>query len=318
VSARNTEQLRQAAIQGCREMADVYKEIEREYHPLEEEVERLGTQTEMDCSFSLWQLSEQTESQMMSYVLRTAGRVILIDGGTPGDAPYLRSFLADHGSRVDAWFITHPHYDHVGALTEILAYPNGLEVGDIYGSLPDEDWARETDPAFCDGLLKLNRALRESGRSVTEVEPGWETEIDGLRVEILGVRNPEIVAGTMNNSSVVIRMSDRSRSVLFLGDLGPEAGEKLLRTEFAGRLPSDCVQMAHHGQSGVSEEFYRLVNPSVCTWPTPIWLWENRVPDGSPPGSGPWKTFETREWMDRLGIRQHFVTGLHGSRKIEM
>jgi hypothetical protein len=33
------ERLRQAVIEGCREMADVYLEIEREYHPLEEEVQ---------------------------------------------------------------------------------------------------------------------------------------------------------------------------------------------------------------------------------------------------------------------------------------
>src|SRR6266851_4773756 len=34
------EKLRQEIIQGCQEMADVYLEVEREYHPLEEEVHR--------------------------------------------------------------------------------------------------------------------------------------------------------------------------------------------------------------------------------------------------------------------------------------
>jgi hypothetical protein len=34
------EQLRREIIEGCREMADVYLAIEREYHPLEEEVQR--------------------------------------------------------------------------------------------------------------------------------------------------------------------------------------------------------------------------------------------------------------------------------------
>jgi hypothetical protein len=34
------EQLRRDVIEGCREMADVYLEIEQEYHPLEEEVHR--------------------------------------------------------------------------------------------------------------------------------------------------------------------------------------------------------------------------------------------------------------------------------------
>jgi metal-responsive CopG/Arc/MetJ family transcriptional regulator len=34
------EQLRREVIEGCREMAELYLEIEREYHPLEEEVHR--------------------------------------------------------------------------------------------------------------------------------------------------------------------------------------------------------------------------------------------------------------------------------------
>ncbi len=39
------EQLRGEVIEGCHEMADVYLEIEQEYHPLEEEVARaLDTQ----------------------------------------------------------------------------------------------------------------------------------------------------------------------------------------------------------------------------------------------------------------------------------
>lgn len=40
LETRQREKLRQAIIEGCREMADVYLEIEQEYHSLEEEVHR--------------------------------------------------------------------------------------------------------------------------------------------------------------------------------------------------------------------------------------------------------------------------------------
>jgi hypothetical protein len=40
LEARRRERLRADIIEGCREMADVYLEIEKEYHPLEEEVHR--------------------------------------------------------------------------------------------------------------------------------------------------------------------------------------------------------------------------------------------------------------------------------------
>jgi hypothetical protein len=39
LQSRRRTQLRQALIEGCRAMADVYREIEEEYHPLEEEVQ---------------------------------------------------------------------------------------------------------------------------------------------------------------------------------------------------------------------------------------------------------------------------------------
>ena len=62
--------------------------------------------------------------------------------------------------------------------------------------------------------------------------------------------------------------------------------------------------MAHHGQKGVSELFYRTVNPTYCIWPTPLWLWDNN--NGGGKGSGPWKTLEVRAWMDKLNVQQHY------------
>lgn len=48
--------------------------------------------------FTLWQLPPQTGTQMNCYILRTqSGKVIVIDGGNAGDAPYLdhRSFMVN-------------------------------------------------------------------------------------------------------------------------------------------------------------------------------------------------------------------------------
>jgi len=38
---RRRARLREAVIEGCQDMADTYLEIERDYHPLEEEVQRV-------------------------------------------------------------------------------------------------------------------------------------------------------------------------------------------------------------------------------------------------------------------------------------
>ena len=80
-------------------------------------------------TFTLWQLTNQTPTQMMSYVILTTHRkVLVIDGGNMGDAPYLRYFIRNLGNSVEAWFISHPHFDHLSALKEILKNTDGMKI----------------------------------------------------------------------------------------------------------------------------------------------------------------------------------------------
>ncbi|MFH1567510.1 MAG: MBL fold metallo-hydrolase [Gemmatimonadota bacterium] len=257
-------------------------------------------------TFTLWQLPAQTRSQMNSYVLRThRGQVVVIDGGNTGEAGYLRGFLAALGNRVAAWFLSHQHLDHVDALTEILKDPGDLEIGPIYGSLNPVEWVAAHEAVWVETTVQLDAALQVAGRRVAELELGQELAVDDVRFEVLGIRNPEITTGSpINNSSVVLRVSDLSRSVLFPGDLGVDGGRKLLAGPGRGRLRSDIVQMAHHGQNGVERDFYEAVGATCCLWPTPRWLWEND--GGGGPGSGQWKTLEVRAWMEELGAQRHY------------
>ena len=62
------------------------------------------------------------------------------------------------------------------------------------------------------------------------------------------------------------------------------------------------MQMAHHGQDGVDRDFYNIVKPKICLYTAPLWLWDNNSGGGK--GSGPWKTLETRRWMEELGAEQ--------------
>ena len=257
-------------------------------------------------TFSLWQLPNQTRTQMMSYVLRSPnGKVIVIDGGNAGDGAYLADFLKGLGNTVEAWFISHAHSDHFDALKEILRHPDSLKIKALHASLPSEAWI---DEVGADGervsFGQFNQVLAQAGRTVTDLALGQEMQIDGIRIEVLGVKNPEITRNAVNNSSLVLRISDATKSVLFLGDLGVEGGDKLLASPMADRLQSDYVQMAHHGQNGVSEAFYQRVNPAYCLWPTPQWLWDND--NGGGKNSGPWRTLEVRAWMDKLSIKAHY------------
>ncbi|HOC57724.1 MAG TPA: MBL fold metallo-hydrolase [Verrucomicrobiota bacterium] len=259
-------------------------------------------------SFVLWQLPNQTHSQIMSYVLRTAGgKVIVLDGGTTGDAAYLKGFLAAVGNEVEAWFITHAHDDHFGALTQLAGDKDAPRIKTIYGSLPTLEWVAATGYGAQDvkPYEQFLAALRKANQPILDLALGQEMVIDGVRFEVLGVHNPEITVNAINNSSLVLRVSDPVKSMLFTADLGVEGGRKLLNSPLAARLPSHYLQMAHHGQDGVEEAFYQAVKPTWCLWPTPLWLWDNDSGKGK--GSGPWKTLAVRAWMEKMNIREHYV-----------
>ncbi len=109
-----------------------------------------------------------------------------------------------------------------------------------------------------------------------------------------------------NNSSIVFRLDTKDSSVLFLGDLGVEGGNQLMETVPHEMLRCDYVQMAHHGQNGVTKDVYKVISPKCCLWCTPSWLWDNRGPNGY--DSGDFKTVIVRGWMSELGVKRHYVT----------
>ena len=97
------------------------------------------------------------------------------------------------------------------------------------------------------------------------------------------------------------------------GDLGPEAGKDLLKN-CGEKLPSDIVQMAHHGHSGVTEEVYQKIAPQACMWCAADWLYDEEDYEIEP---GLWGTKHARKWMENLGVKTHYVTK-DGTLKIKL
>lgn len=263
--------------------------------------------------FTLWQLPAQSSTQMNSYVLLTDnGKLCVIDGGMPADAPYLKGFLGALGNEVEAWIITHPHIDHIGALNEILKDPGNLKIHTIYHA--------ELSNAFVEQYEKGSEALTEEfygrlrefgGKVINMTEPGLVISMGNTIFKILGVKNEEITVNPYNNQSVVVKVWDTKKSVLFLADLGVEGGDKLWNGPYRAELTCDYLQMAHHGQNGVSKDFYRNISFRACLWPTPRWLHDNDAGNGY--NTHNWETIAIRELMDELGIKEHYwqFEGLH-------
>ncbi len=257
--------------------------------------------------FEVWQLPSQVNTIGNSYVFRTdGGKIAVMDGGVDAETSYLRGFLAALGNKVDVWFISHPHLDHIGALMEILKDPKDIKIGKICHS----GFSSQLCSAEPDNKEKAEEfyvLLKKSGITVVDVkEAGLMINLDQTSFKILGITNEDILVNPYNNSSMIIRVQDHSKSMLFLGDCGKEEGDRLLSGPYRKELDCDYIQMAHHGQQGVSRDFYRTVKFKACLWPTPSWVYNNDIGKGF--NTHILKTVEIRELIDSLGIQTNYIS----------
>ena len=253
--------------------------------------------------FSLTQISSATDTIGESYLMKTAGgKVIMVDGGYATDVEKLRGHLAKAGNHVDLWFITHPHEDHMEALATILNDPQGITIDKVIYSRVTDAFL-DNEPGSAEAARSYYRALDNfmDGTDFVNVhQTGQRFDIDGIGIMILSVADLDIPVKHYNEQSMIIRMWDDTKSVVFLGDSEVERGNRVL-AQYKDYLDCDYLQMAHHGQSGCSEEFYKAINFRVCLWPTPSWVWAAE--------EGSWlKTWETRRWMDEKGITEHHAS----------
>ena len=265
-----------------------------------------NTKNEYEQEIQLTQLRANVHRQMMGYIIKTSeNKIIVIDGGTSEDAPNLEKHISELGNKVDVWFITHPHSDHAGAIKKIIEETE-IRIDKIYYTMNNIEWYQQyaTERAYEAEDFKSAIQNERVKDKTEEVTLNQIINIDFIRCEILGIKNPEITNDAVNNSSMVIKMNLPETSILFLADTGVESGDKLLNTQ-KDKIKSDIVQVAHHGQNGAKESLYQAIQPSICLWPTPEWIWNNDNGEGE--NTGPWTTFETRNWMEKLEVKQNII-----------
>jgi hypothetical protein len=261
----------------------------------------------------------------MSFVIITKnGNAVIVDGGRPEDMPLLKEYV---GTRpVAAWIFTHPHIDHISGFISEWKKDRcrDFDLKKIVYNIPNLDW-RETKNVpdreyfrkdFDETLPQLLEIENEFGCLAHIPKQGDVMQIDEVRIDFLFTWHKELVSNPMNDASLVFKVTTPNKTVLFLGDLGPEGGDVLLN-ESKGLLKSDIVQMAHHGHMDCGFDVYAEIMPETCLWCAPDWLYdEGEIPSYL---SDREKLFQmgrhrmygtavTRKRMNCLGVKNHLIT----------
>ena len=282
----------------------------------------------------LYQLTE-TSKFMMSFVLVTdQDNAIVIDGGRSEDMPLLKEYVA--GRHISAWILTHPHQDHISGFVAEMNRNGGKDFDIetvLYHFPPYDELIDKTDvediPYFRTELNSMlpafNQALPIFQSKTRIVSQGESYDIDDVHKDFLYSYHEGLTANLMNDSSLVFKVTTKNKTVLFLGDLGPDGGDVLFR-ESRHLLKSDICQMAHHGHMNVSMEVYAEILPEACLWCCADWLYdEPEVPKYLADVEKlrrmkrirMYGTAVTRKWMDLLGVKTHYVTK-DGTHRIEL
>lgn len=272
-------------------------------------------------------LEENVNLNSMGYLIQTQNnKLIIVDGGRETDVNLVIDKIKSLGNgKVDYWFLTHAHNDHIGALVQLLENnEQGISIDNLCYNFNSKEWYQKYDPERCEVALKfLDYIDKNPGNIIKNIKicnAGEVLEIDNLSCKILRVSNPSIVESkyTGNEASMVfkflIKKQDGTfsdKDILFLGDSYIEAGKELINNCYDD-LKSYAVQMAHHGQDGVSKEVYDVIDPSICFFNAPKWLYEND--NGGGYNSGKWKSIEVRSWLENssLGKERTFFQAYNG------
>ena len=225
-------------------------------------------------SWLITQWGHDNTDQLMFYTFQNQqGNLIVVDGGWKHNAKTVRRIINRLGSHVDAWIITHPHPDHAGAFLEIYSNPGDITIDRVYAV----DMA---SPALCrenaswDDLTTYNQWLTLDIPQLTYVYNKDKFEIAGLKFHVLsayGDHVDELSNDLINDGSMMFKITAKRKSMLFCSDVGISMSDYILQ-DAATDLKADYIQMGHHGNGGLSHEFYQFVGAKTAFFDAPDWL----------------------------------------------
>lgn len=186
------------------------------------------------------------------------GRHYLIDTGVwqPGYnsaryiiIPYLR---AEGITRLEGVFLSHPHADHIGGITELL---NTIPIDTIYNS-----------GSFYESELfyHYQAVAGQKNVPVIPLKGGQSLALDAVtRLFVYGPGEHALSSSGVNNRSLVLELVYGSTEFLFTGD-AQKAQEQRLLENYPWLVKTDVLKVAHHGsRTSSTERFLRAASPAI-------------------------------------------------------
>ncbi|MDO4621757.1 MAG: MBL fold metallo-hydrolase [Eubacteriales bacterium] len=266
---------------------------------LENNVILRNTMKDREDGGNMWYITQYASlsgAQAMFYTIQDIyGHLIVIDGGHTEDAEQVREVIRELGDHVDVWFLTHPHPDHIEAFTAVYTSGDCPDIDVIYASEFDPvRYEKEAKPWDEYEVFVMWQEAVQGEERLQYLKAGDVLDIYGLTVKCLHDYSQKEGGSAANDGALMLKMIGNEQSMLFCADVEAKQEQKII-DRFGEDLPSTYIQMAHHGNDGVSEKFYRLVKPEKAFFDAPEWLMNPSEENAR------FTTPENRELMESMG-----------------
>lgn len=191
-----------------------------------------------------------------TFIITPTSKTILIDTGNDyfDSGKYIYDFiLSKNFNKIDFLIISHPHRDHIGGAVFLLL---NMEVKNFYHSSITSNYEIYYKVLDIIKDKKINYKIIKENDNI-KVEPN---------IDIFVLNPPKDLYKSVNNNSIVLKISYKNISVLFTGDIEKKAERDIIRRFRNTKiLKSDILKVPHHGSNTSStDEFIKEVSPKVA------------------------------------------------------
>lgn len=227
--------------------------LTKTFIPIDKVFEESGLRNTQQASADKMYVSFIDVGQGNCTLLRCSGKAILVDSGEVGAAQTVINYIKNLGiDELNCVLVTHPHTDHMGAMTKILYE---FKIDDlIMPEIPEE--IIPTNKTY----EKFLTAVSDNAGNVIAAKPGETYSYGEMTLEIFA---PLRDYDNLNDMSAVSRISYGDTSVMFTGDATTTVEKDLLKKNI--NYSATVLNVGHHGsKTSSSEAWLRAVNPKYA------------------------------------------------------
>ena len=239
-------------------------------------------------------IKEITTVQMTTvstgYVLRLAdGRFLCWDGGVDADADTIYKIICDQNVRegkpvIAAWFMTHNHGDHYGALkTFARKYGDKVDIEALVHNMPARelveghlDWELNREPDMATMIARLYEYYDilepiYPNADIIVCRAGQRFQYGDIAVDILftveNMYKKDLYDG--NGSSMISSITNlkTGKRMIETGDASITCCA-LLSGIYEDELKCNVIQVPHHGANGGHYDMYSYAAADIAIWNT--------------------------------------------------